>query len=163
MTYDLHEEARSVLGESEEQWCARNGVAKHGVAVGAGSADGKTRAAVKETELYDALGVATDASAAVIKKAYYLKARQLHPDKNRGDPQAHARFQRVGEAYQILSDPAMRAKYDAQGAKGLEVSAHRLFTSLLAVSESKPVITTRAGGTHRLVRLLRRHVRLRAV
>jgi curved DNA-binding protein CbpA len=52
--------------------------------------------------------VAPDATPAAIKKAYFVKARQLHPDKNIGDAGAHAAFQRVGEAYQVLSDEVSR-------------------------------------------------------
>ena len=44
-------------------------------------------------EYYDVLGVPSNATAAEIKKAYYLKAKQSHPDKHPGDPEAHARFQ----------------------------------------------------------------------
>ena len=82
---------------------------------------------VKDMEYYDALEVASDASSAEIKRAYYLLARKLHPDKNPGDPDANARFQKIGEAYQVLSDATLRKKYDAQGREGLG-DAHTFIT-----------------------------------
>jgi len=70
----------------------------------------------KETELYEVLGVSPDSSAGQVKKAYYKLAMTHHPDKG-GDKEA---FQKVGDAYQILSDASSRKKYDEKGMAGLE-------------------------------------------
>ncbi|KAF8975092.1 hypothetical protein BGZ46_009434 [Entomortierella lignicola] len=73
-----------------------------------------TDASPLETELYDILGVSPDATAAQIKKNYRALALQNHPDKN-PDPDAHAKFQKISEAYQILSDPKLRSDYNMYG------------------------------------------------
>jgi len=68
-------------------------------------------------DLYEILGVSRDATQEEIKKAYRRLARQHHPDVN-ADPQAEERFKEVAAAYEILSDPEKRRRYDRFGAGG---------------------------------------------
>jgi curved DNA-binding protein len=71
---------------------------------------------MKYTDYYAALGVARDASAEEIKKAYRKLAQKYHPDVSK-EPGAEARFKEIGEAWQTLKDPEKRAAYDALGSR----------------------------------------------
>ena len=73
-----------------------------------------------EHEYYDLLGVEPSATAGEIKKAYYRLALQTHPDKHPGDSNAQAKFQAIGQAYQVLSNEQLRARYDARGREAVE-------------------------------------------
>ena len=64
---------------------------------------------------YIELGVPRNAAAKEVKTAYRRLARRYHPDVNTSDPDAEARFKRVNEAYQVLSDPKTRRDYDQYG------------------------------------------------
>ena len=64
---------------------------------------------------YEVLGVGRDASQTEIKKAYRRLAIKYHPDKNPDDARSEERFKQVGEAYDILGDPAKRSRYDRFG------------------------------------------------
>ncbi|KAJ8104179.1 hypothetical protein POJ06DRAFT_191756 [Lipomyces tetrasporus] len=74
---------------------------------------------VKESKLYDVLGISPDASDAQIKKAYRVNALKYHPDKNQHSPEAAEKFKDVSHAYEILSDSQKREIYDRYGEEGL--------------------------------------------
>jgi len=66
-------------------------------------------------DYYKTLGVERSASDQEIKKTYRKLAMKYHPDKNPGDKQAEDRFKDINEAYQVLSDPQKRSRYDQLG------------------------------------------------
>ncbi len=66
-------------------------------------------------DYYKILGVPRGAPADEIKKVYRKLAMKYHPDRNPGDKQAEDHFKEINEAYQVLSDPAKRARYDQLG------------------------------------------------
>jgi len=65
-----------------------------------------------EKDLYSILGVKKTDNEAAVKKQYRKLARELHPDKNKGDKKLEDRFKEVSEAYEVLSDTKKRAEYD---------------------------------------------------
>src|SRR5688572_18283543 len=70
-------------------------------------------------EYYQVLGVAKNADQDTIKKAYGKLALQFHPDRNPGNKEAEEKFKEAAEAYDVLSTPEKRARYDQFGHAGL--------------------------------------------
>lgn len=70
-------------------------------------------------DYYEILGVSRDADQKEIKKAYRKLAKKYHPDRNKDDPDASDKFKEISEAYEILSDPDKRARYDQYGHSGI--------------------------------------------
>jgi len=75
---------------------------------------------MSKRDYYEILGIAKGASADEIKKAYRRKAKELHPDSNRDNPQAEAQFKDAGEAYEVLKDADKKAAYDRYGHAAFE-------------------------------------------
>src|SRR5574344_1749723 len=74
-------------------------------------------------EYYEVLAVSKNATADARKKAYRKKAMQYHPDKNPGDKESEEKFKEAAEAYEILSNPEKKQRYDQFGHAGMSGAA----------------------------------------
>ena len=78
---------------------------------------------MSKRDYYEILEVSKSASADEIKKAYRKKAIKFHPDKNPGDKKSEENFKEAAEAYEVLSDPEKRQRYDQYGHAGVGSAA----------------------------------------
>ena len=85
--------------------------------------------ATTKRDFYEVLGVARDSEPDDVKRAYRQMALKFHPDRNPGDKDAEKRFKEAAEAYEVLSDPEKRQRYDRYGHAGLEGAAVHDFRS----------------------------------
>jgi len=76
--------------------------------------------AVDNEKFYKILGVDKNATTSQIKKAYHKRARDVHPDKTKGDPEKENLFKELSHAYEVLSDSEKREIYDKYGEEGLK-------------------------------------------
>ena len=83
---------------------------------------------MSKPDYYDVLGVARDASAGDIKRAYRKLALKFHPDRNPDDREAEEHFKECAEAYQVLSDSEKRELYDRYGHDGLRSGGFNPFS-----------------------------------
>ena len=78
---------------------------------------------MSKRDYYEILGIPKNADETEIKKAYRKMALKYHPDKNPGDKEAEEHFKEAAEAYEVLSNPEKRRKYDQFGHEGVRGSA----------------------------------------
>ena len=111
---------------------------------GARSASGGPSRKVADRTYYELLRIEPSATPMEIKKAYRKEALKVHPDKNPDDKDAAAKFQAVGEAYQVLQNEQLRARYDKFGKESTDTSQlvdpAVFFTAMFGSEQFEPYI-----------------------
>lgn len=123
----------------------------------------------EKRDYYEILEVTKTATVEEIKKAYRKKAIQYHPDKNPGDKEAEEKFKEAAEAYDVLSNPEKRSRYDQFGHAGVSGAAGnggpfggfggeecRWMTSSLCLATSLVAAVAVSGRLRRIQRIWRR-------
>ena len=77
----------------------------------------------EKRDYYEVLGLQKGASDDEIKKSYRKLAKEYHPDLHPGDKECEDKFKEIGEAYEVLSDPDKKAKYDQYGHAAFDPSS----------------------------------------
>lgn len=99
---------------------------------------------VQDRAFYDILGVEPEATAAEIKKAYYIEARKNHPDRNPDNAEAKANFQKISQAYEVLGDETLRLTYDTRGKSAVEgntgMEAGTMYTMIFGSENFETII-----------------------
>ncbi len=101
---------------------------------------------MNKEDYYNVLGVERNASKDDVKRAYRKLALKYHPDKNQGDKQAEEKFKIAAEAYEVISDPAKRKRYDQFGHEGLRGGESRGFGNFEDIFDAFGDIFGGSGG-----------------
>jgi len=101
--------------------------------------------ATSKRDFYEVLGVSQDSRPEEIKKAYRRLAHKFHPDRNQADPDAESKFKEAAEAFEVLSDPQKKDRYDRYGHAGLSGSGLHDF-SHMQVDDIFSMFTDIFGG-----------------
>nr|CAB3238821.1 dnaJ homolog subfamily C member 10 [Phallusia mammillata] len=106
-----------------------------------------------EKDFYEVLGITKDATNKEIRKAFKKLALTMHPDKNINDPEAHNKFVRINEIYEVLKDEEMRKKYDKYGEEGLKddkrggrYESYNYYRDEFGIYDDDPEVVTLDGG-----------------
>lgn len=86
--------------------------------------------AIQQRDYYEVLNVARTADGDTIKRSYRKLAMKYHPDRNPGDTQAEQNFKEASQAYEVLSDPDKRQRYDRYGHEGLRGTSGHDFSNM---------------------------------
>jgi len=97
-------------------------------------------------DYYEVLGIDRNAGTEDIKKAYRKMAIKHHPDRNPGDKDAEEKFKEAAEAYEVLSDPEKRRRYDQFGHEGVRSTGYQGFTNVEDIFRSFGDFFTDFGG-----------------